>query len=834
MRNILSKLILLLIIPLGFPYLSLGQYITTIARTGTAALSKDWNNKGLEINAWLSDLTLDTSGNIYFTDCVMNQIKKIDINTGLTTVIAGNGERGYTGDNGPAINATVGWPCGIKIDKSGNILFTQFDLNKIRKIDTKTGIITLIAGDTGVGWDYSGDGGPAVKALLKGPTNLCLDDSDNIYITDTYNARIRKISSHTKLIQTIAGNGIHETTGNGGPAINAGIISPIGITIDKSNNLYISSRYEKYLRRINLNSGLIDSTKIQGSENITFEDSNKIWSANECSIIRTNFKNNSTQTIAGKADLCGYYGDGGLAINAKIEWGGSVAVDTKRGYIYFIDDGNQRIRMVSNSPTPAPNVVSPVFYCLNSPLTLTASGTNLKWYSTAIGGIGSSIAPVIDYRYSGLEGLGDTLVYFVSQEIGGFESVRVPVVIYPKFTPSAPIPPNDNITYCINQKPSRLFVAGGNKITWYIDSLKSAPFKTAPLPVTTTKGDSYFYVSDTHPNGCESKLKEIKVSVRQADLPLFKSPINLCLGKKPEVLEATGKNIRWYSSLVNDPGSFVAPVLSTARIGQTVYYITQTDSFGCTSDTGIIDVYVNPNPSKPLVKKLYQYCLNDKAEKLYGIGVDLKWYSADSTLLGSQAPVPDTRQPLGQVYYAIQTSTLGCESDWAMVEVMTNHKPNLIIEEKIVKPYTGLPVTLKSSSDFGKSFYWSTGDTIDSISFTPKDEGRYHFWVQSSSEQGCKSDTIWHYVDILPSEYWNSQFEVHPNPFKSHLAITNINLKDVMSVQLYMLNGIKVFQSEIPLKSLEVNLPENLSSGYYILEVSTVGHAHPSRLLFKE
>lgn len=805
-----------------------GQNISTIARTGSASFSTDWNNNSEPINSWMSDLILDSAGNIFYTDGGVNQIKKIDIITGLTSVIAGTGGRGCTGDNGLAVNAEVEWPSSLKFDKSGNLLFLNCNCSRVRKIDMKTGIISLIAGDTGVVPGYSGDGGPAIKATLNGPTNICLDDSDNIYITDTYNARIRKISNRTKIIETIAGNGIHKNSGNGGLAVNATLNIPIGITIDKANNIYVSG-YETYLRKINLSTGIIDSTKIIGGENILFQYPNKIWATNGCSIVQTNIATNLMKIIAGKKDSCGYSGDGGLATNAKIKSSGSVAEDTNRGVIYFMDAYNERIRMVLNSPTPAPKVKSPIFFCRNSPITLTASGINLKWYPNAIGGIGSHTAPTIDYNTTKY---ADTLVYFVSQEIGGFESVRVPIVLYAKYTPSAPYSPD--VHFCLNQIPIRLTVSGGDNYTWYLDSFKFAPTKTPPLPNTNKIGITNFFVTQTEVNGCESDLRKVTVTVHHPELPIFNTPIELCFGRKAEQLYAEGENLRWYSSLNSDIGTIIAPTPKTDQFKDQTYYITQTDSFGCASDTGIIDVYVHPTPPKPFVKSQYQYCINQLPEVIFGMGVNLKWFDKDTIFIGKASPIPQTKIQGKQVFFATQTNTLGCVSDLAKIEVNVNPNPSLTFEEKISKPFAGLPLTLNCSSDFGKTFLWNTGDTQTSLIYIPKNEGRHYFWVQSTSELGCKSDTLWHYVDITPSKYWESDYEVYPNPFVNRIHLSNINLNDIMSVNLYSLNGIKVFQSEMPLKSLEINIPDWLLGGMYLLEVNTVGRANPTRLVYKK
>ena len=212
--------------------------ITTIAGNGIAGYSGDG---GLATNAELNNpygVAVDSNGNIYIADTNNNRIRKVNSTTGIITTIAGNGTAGYSGDGGLATNAELYYPYGVAVDSNGNIYIADTYNNRIRKVNSTTGIITTIAGNGTAG--YSGDGGPATNAQLNYPYGVAVDSSGNIYIADTDNNRIRKVNSTTGIITTIAGNGNPGYSGDGGPATNAELYDPSGVAVDSNGNIYIA------------------------------------------------------------------------------------------------------------------------------------------------------------------------------------------------------------------------------------------------------------------------------------------------------------------------------------------------------------------------------------------------------------------------------------------------------------------------------------------------------------------------------------------------------------------------------------------------------------------
>ena len=176
------------------------RIITTIAGNGIAG---DGGDGGPAIDASLdvSSLTLDAAGNIYFTDTVANRVRRIDHATGIITPAAGSGQFGFSGDSGPATEASLAFPFGIVSDASGNLFIADVDNNRVRRVDALTGRISTYAGGGVTLW---GDGGPALDAELGAPSRVAVSDTDEILIVTRAEGRIRRVDPVTDVIDTVA------------------------------------------------------------------------------------------------------------------------------------------------------------------------------------------------------------------------------------------------------------------------------------------------------------------------------------------------------------------------------------------------------------------------------------------------------------------------------------------------------------------------------------------------------------------------------------------------------------------------------------------------------
>ncbi|MDX8376436.1 MAG: Ig-like domain-containing protein, partial [Mariprofundales bacterium] len=225
------------------------KIITTVAGNGSLAYSGDGSTAIAASLQYPYNLALDQLGNLYVADSGNNAIRKVDAQTNIITTIAGNGTSGYAGDTGLATSAALSSPQGITIDEYGNIYIADTGNVKVRMVDAITGIITTVAGNgiqDGYGnGTFSGDGKLATLAGIKSPYDVAIDHLGNVYIADFWNNRIRQLNTNTGIITTVAGNGMVDAYGtgvnfgDGNSAIISGVASPSNIAVDNIGNVYM-------------------------------------------------------------------------------------------------------------------------------------------------------------------------------------------------------------------------------------------------------------------------------------------------------------------------------------------------------------------------------------------------------------------------------------------------------------------------------------------------------------------------------------------------------------------------------------------------------------------
>lgn len=271
--------------------------------SGTAAGTTPWSIFQIPLPSGINIITVSAEDRAGNIGRTSITIKSTPAS--IITTIAGTGTRGFTGDGFEATLARISRPIRLAYDKTGNLLFADADNNRIRKV-TPEGIISTIAG-TGIA-GYNGDNILAATAQLNFPLGVAVDKNNNIFIVDNNNNRIRKIAFDSGMITTVAGNGSSGDTGDGGLATLATMNEPQNVEVNKDGDLYISDIGNHRIRKVTASSGQMS-------------------------------------TVAGTG-TGGFSGEGMLATAAQLMSPNNVSLDDG-GNFYICDSGNNRIRLVT-------------------------------------------------------------------------------------------------------------------------------------------------------------------------------------------------------------------------------------------------------------------------------------------------------------------------------------------------------------------------------------------------------------------------------------------------------------------------------------------------------
>ena len=280
--------------------------IRTLVGTGEAGYSGDG---GPASDATLREpfmCAFDSAGNLFFCESRNYVVRRVDAATGVITTVAGTGEAGYSGDGGPATAAMINEPYALDVDTANGDIYIIDRLSAtVRRVDGATGIITTVAGTGEPG--YSGDGGPGPQAQMREPNDCFLDGKGGLLIADIQDQRIRRLDLATGIITTFAGNGEKTRAGDGMPATQASFLGSRAVCMDSRGNTYVAEREGNGVRMITAG-GIM-------------------------------------ATVAGADAERGYSGDGGPALTAA--WGAPKALRCDANdNIIVVDTENHAIRRI--------------------------------------------------------------------------------------------------------------------------------------------------------------------------------------------------------------------------------------------------------------------------------------------------------------------------------------------------------------------------------------------------------------------------------------------------------------------------------------------------------
>ncbi len=339
--------------------------ISTAAGSGKAGHVGDG---GKAVEAQLNQpfhCELDGKGSLFIAEAGNHCIRKVDLRTGTISTVAGCGKKGYTGDNGPANQATMNEPYAVVVAPEGDLYIVDRLNAVIRKVDGKTGTISTVAGTGKKG--YSGDGGKATEAGLVEPNDCCLDGKGGLLIADVGDWRIRRVDLKTGTISTFAGTGRksgkldRSAIGDGGPASKAVIVGARAVCVDGMGNTYICEREGNAIRKVTAE-GVITTLAGTGAKGAadgaagraTFNGPKAIRCDRQGNVFVVDTENHSIRkvdvktlqvsTVAGGRK--GGEGDGGDPLKAGLDRPHGCVIDAE-GRIYIADSNNHRVRLVT-------------------------------------------------------------------------------------------------------------------------------------------------------------------------------------------------------------------------------------------------------------------------------------------------------------------------------------------------------------------------------------------------------------------------------------------------------------------------------------------------------
>ena len=473
------------------------SFIYTVAGSGLYGYEGDGGPATAGTLSFVTGVAVDSAGNLFFADPDNNAVRRVDAKTAILSTAVGNGQLGYSGDNGPATSAQLNYPNAVAFDAAGNLYIVDQGNFLVRKVDAKTGVITTVAGNGTSNYDTTS--GPATSLGLGYPTAIAVDSSGNLYIGT--NTLVRKVTAATGTVATFAGGGqsSNGSNGDGGPATSAILGYVRGVGLDSAGNLYIADS-SSVVRKVTAATGII--TTVAGSTTATaFGDGGPATSARltypssvavdssgnlfiddfGSGVIReVSATTGVIHTVVGDVNQAcsGLSGDGGPAMSTTLCSPQAIALDTA-GDIYIADSYNYRIRKATAPATPPTQATA-------SPSFSVAAGTYAQAQTVTI----TDATPGAEI-YVTVNGIAPTTFsqgYHGPITVSGTGTMQA-IAVAPGYLPSAPV----SAAYTISTPP-------GNILSVVAGTGNSGPYSTGGVATSTSLTNLTGVAVDTHGN----------------------------------------------------------------------------------------------------------------------------------------------------------------------------------------------------------------------------------------------------------------------------------------------------------------------------------------------
>ncbi len=794
--------------------------ISTVAGTGTRGYGGDG---GLATAAQFSNprsVAVDASGNLYITDFNNYRVRMITVSTGIITTVAGNGTPGITGNGGAATAAAFYNPWGIDVDASGNLYISDENGNQVRKVTMNTGIISLLAGYNPTGsstfYTYHGFGGLATQANINAaqkparfggdlyfPTSatqsdvviarvsgttgilsqvygvangtgvypndgglatqtniyaadgLAMDASGNIYYAENSYHRVRRIDAVSGVVTTIMGDGTAGSSNTGMGRVN----TPKGVAIDASGNVYVADFSNHRVRRVTP-AGVVSSIAGTGSAgfsgdggsatsaalntptDVSVDGAGNVYVLDNGNnrVRRITVSTGIITTVAGNGSM-GVSGDGGLATAAALSGGGSLFVDGSGG-IYLAQAGTSYgVRYVA----PSTGIISPIIntnWGTGTPLT-TADGANALQT-----GLDNSGAVFVD-----ASGLYTTSSFRIRRMIAA-TGVTIATGADPNFSSCT-----DSVASAIPFFTTGTFNSG-NVFTAQLSDA-SGSFAN-PINIGSVAGTASGSIRGTFPtnlvSGNQYQIRVVSSSPAYVGTPASQNyslprisalnqpaAVDLCLGASLVITAASGpspRSFQWYNAggiLTGETGQSYTASAS----GQYYAYVSDNNT-GCAGNTNAVGVTVRPVPAVPTITPNTAQILcagNSLTLTRNNVsGQTYQWIQGAGTAINGATGLTYTTTPVASdSFRVVTTNSFGCRRTSAGVLVTVNARPSVTVSTSGPTNFNnGGTVTLSVPAG-AASYQWSNNGTAISgataAALVVSTSGNYT--VTATNSNGC-------------------------------------------------------------------------------------------------